>query len=298
MLRRALLAALAVGLVLVPAPAVAAADPCRQSYVDANNKVQWRNVCTEGGGAEQSPAPSGPGPSCYLGRKASFRYDVAYCSGELSCYRYIPPPSAPDPASWPVRPEGTPETAQYANQACFTQPPAESLVTNEYIWVESAAPDPALLIWDAIGALTLPTYTVGFNPPGRAVVGIPTWFWAAGPTGGAIVGGNANGLVGTATPAHLEVDPGDGSGSFTCPWSVSADDTCAHTYTRSSAGRPAAGATGDPAYTARMRLVLDLTFEFNGAPIVLPEAPPTVQTAWQQTAIPVAEVQSLVGPRS
>lgn len=299
MLRRVLLASLALVLVLVGAPSAAvAADPCMQSYVDENNKIQWRNICTEDGGGDTGGTGGGEGPSCYLGRQESFSYDVAFCSGELSCYRFIPPPTSPTPDAWPARPAGTPETAQYANQACFTQPPAEELVSNEYLWVDQAVPDPALLIWDAIGALQLPDYTVGFNPPGRTIVGVPTWFWAAGPGDAEIVGGSANGLVGIATPAHLEIDPGDGSRTFDCPWSVTADPTCSYTYARSSAGQSARSAAGDPAYTARMRLVLDLRFVFNGAPIELADAPPTVQTEWEETLIPVAEVQSLVSPRS
>jgi len=302
MLRRAAAAAATVVVVAVAAllvgaaPTTAAGDPCQQQYVGADGKVHYRNICAGGGESTDPPAGGGggDGPSCYLGRKGQFNYQVAYCSGELSCYRFIPPPSSPLPDAWPARPPGTSETAQYANQACFTQPPAEELVSNEYIWVEPAEVDPAAFLTQAIGNIALPTYTVGFNPPGRTVVGLPTWFWADGAGAGPVVGSSAGGLVGTATPAHLEVDPGDGSGSFTCAWSVTPSDTCAYSYRRSSARETTRTEKGTPAYPARMRLVLTLSFQFNGGPITLAGAPETISTPWQGTLVPVAEVQTLV----
>ncbi len=293
MLRRAaaLLVALAVlALGGVASAGVANADACTQSYLGADGQIHYRNICT--GGTPADPGGGdGAGPSCYLGRKAAHSYQVGFCRGELSCYQYIPSPVDPsEPA-----PAGTPETAVYVDEACFTQPPAEALVSNEHFWQDAPPVDPAMFLDQAIGNLALPTYTVGVNPPRQAVVGVPTWYWAAGAAATPVVGTSAGGLVATGTPAYMEVDPGDGSGAFRCPWSVDPGGACAHTYARSSANGTARAPSGDPAYTARMRLVLDLTFQFNGAGINLPAAPPTVTTPWQDVLMPVAEVQSLVG---
>lgn len=294
MLRRAaaLLAAL-VCFSFVGGVAAGSADDCMQRYIGSDGLIHYRNICT--GGTPGEPGTPGGGsaePSCYLGRKQAHSYDVGFCRGELSCYRYIPSPMTPsEPA-----PAGTPPTAVYITEACFTQPPAESLVSNIHYWLDTPAVDPAVFLDEAIGNLALPTYTLGVNPPRQAVVGIPTWFWAQGAGAGQVTGTPAGGLVGTATPAYMEVDPGDGSGTFRCPWTVTPGASCSYEYERSSVRGSARTASGDPAYTARMRLVLDLTFQFNGAGIELPAAPPTVATAWQDTVVPVAEVQGLVVP--
>jgi hypothetical protein len=269
------------------------ADDCLQRYTGSDGLIHYRNICT--GGSPGEPGASGGGsaqPSCYLGRKEKLSYQVGFCRGELSCYQYIPSPLSPtEPA-----PAGTPPTAVYVDEACFTQPPAEDLVSNVHFWQDAPPVDPAAFIDEAIGNLALPAYTLGVNPPRQAVVGLPTWFWAQGAGAGQITGTSAGGLVGTATPAYMEVDPGDGSGTFRCPWTVTPGAACSYEYARSSVHGTARSASGDPAYAVRTRLVLDLTFQFNGAGIELPAAPPTVSTAWQDTAVPVAEVQSLVVP--
>lgn len=287
------LGALLAGVSLAAAPATA--DLCGHWVANAEGEMVYQT--TECGTEETTdPGGGGTGATCYLGRKAAFGYDVAYCSGELSCYRFIPPPTAEDPASWPERPAGTEETASYANQACFTQPPEEALVSNEYIWVTPSEADIAAQIDVAYGSLVAPAFTVGFNPPTHAVVNLPTWYWAGGAGAGAVTGSSAGGLVAIATPDHLEVDPGDGSGEFTCPWSVTASDACSYTYPRSSAGEPAVPDVG-PAFQAQMRLVYTVRFELNGAPFEVAGLPTEFTSAWQTTAVPVAEIQSLVGRR-
>jgi hypothetical protein len=185
------------------------ADDCLQRYTGSDGLIHYRNICT--GGSPGEPGASGGGsaqPSCYLGRKEKLSYQVGFCRGELSCYQYIPSPLSPtEPA-----PAGTPPTAVYVDEACFTQPPAEDLVSNVHFWQDAPPVDPAAFIDEAIGNLALPAYTLGVNPPRQAVVGLPTWFWAQGAGAGQITGTSAGGLVGTATPAYMEVDPGDGSG--------------------------------------------------------------------------------------
>lgn len=145
----------------------------------------------------------------------------------------------------------------------------------------------------AFGSLTAPAFTVGYNPPGRAVVGVPTWFWAQTGQGGVITGSSALGVVAVGTPSRVEVDPGDGSAVLSCPWSTTESATCSYTYGRSSAGRPV-GSGGLPSYTARMRLVYEVRFENNGTLLQVPGLPTTLESPWQDTSLPVAEIQSVV----
>lgn len=290
MLRLILAAVLAAAVLVAPGHAVdAAADDCRQSYIDADGKIQWRNVCS---GQDDGNDDSGGAASCYLGRQQQFGYEVAYCSGELSCYLFIPSRVYPDPSTWPARPAGVSEQATYTNRACFTQPPAEALQVNEYIWYEPTAQDPSSYLTAALASLTLPTVELAANPPGRSVVGIPTWWWADGAGTGRVVGGSAGGLVGIATPARLEVDPGDGSGVMRCAVVVSRSDDCSSTYDRSSVDGTAT-VEGQPAYTVRMRVVYDLSFTWQGGPITLAGAPATVSTPWASSDRLVLEVQAL-----
>lgn len=232
--------------------------------------------------------------TCYTGRQDSFGYEVAYCSGDLTCYRFIPPPSAPEEADWPERPPGTDENAQYANEACFTQPPDESLVSNEYIWVTPDEPSIEQLVQTAYGSLTAPTFDLGVNPDTTAVVNLPTWFWAQGPANGAVTGTNAGGMVAIAEPDHLEVDPGDGSGTMQCPWSLAEGDACSYTYGRASVSGSVSTPQG-PAYEARMRMVYAVRFEFNGAAFSVPGLPTTYTSPWQTEPVPVSEIQTVTG---
>ena len=146
---------------------------------------------------------------------------------------------------------------------------------------------------EAFGRLATPVFTVGFNPPGRAVVGVPTWLWAQTAQAGVITGSSAFGVVAFGEPARLEIDPGDGSGVLDCPWSTAASWVCAYTYARSSVGQRV-GPGGQPAYTVRMRLVYRVRFENNGAPFVVAGLPAMLESPWQTTSLPVAEIQALV----
>lgn len=295
MLRRlVLILGVAAALLFAGVVGPAAAQTCGHWVTDTNGKVTYVTFDCTGGSDAEPAGGGGEAAACYLGRQDKLSYQVGFCSGALSCYRYLPPPSAPNPADWPARPAGVAETATYANQACFTQPPAEELASNEYIWVTPDEVDIGAQVDAAYGQLAAPAFTLTFNPPGRGIVNLPTWYWAAGPTGATLTGSSAGGLVAIAEPDHLEVDPGDGSGAFECPWAVAQGDACSYTYGRSSAGEDATVA-GDPAYAGRMRLVFSVRFEFNAAPFVIAGLPTTLTTAWQTTLIPVAEIQALVG---
>jgi hypothetical protein len=89
---------------------------------------------------------------------------------------------------------------------------------------------------------------------------------AQGLHGGELGGSSAFGLVAVATPARLEVTPGDGSAVRKCPWVTVKSDRCAYAYRRSSVGGTALGQGGAPAYEASAQAFWTVRFELNGAP--------------------------------
>ena len=101
------------------------------------------------------------------------------------------------------------------------------------------------------------------------------------------------GVVALGEPDRLEVDPGDGSGVLSCAWSTVESGECSYTFGRSSVGQPVDG-DGLPAFGVRMRLVYQVRFEVNGAPLEVAGLPTTLESPWQTTTVPVAEVQALV----
>jgi hypothetical protein len=135
------------------------------------------------------------------------------------------------------------------------------------------------------------------NPTTRSLVTLPTWFWADGLTGGALTGSSAFGLVAIATPDHLEVDPGDGSDTVSCPWATRRSDTCSVAYERSSAGRGTTTVAGHDAFAATAEPVWRVAFELNGTPVNIPGAPTELRGPATDAAVWVAESQALVVDR-
>lgn len=281
----------------------AAAAPCWQQVETSPGVYEYVNTCEgDEGGGDEGGGDEGGGddggstePDCYTGREEQFNYDWSYCQGELSCYVYSPPPSAPDEEDWPPRPPTAGEDDVYVNRACFTQPPEEALVSNEYLYL----PLPEDVInWEqeaiqAFGQLVAPDFDLAFNPPQRSYVTLDTWYWADGATDGEVEGTSAAGLVAIATPERLEVQPGDGSGTLTCPFAVVQSDACTYVYSKASVDGTAT-VDGQPAYAGQARLVYTVRFEFNGELMEIDGAPLVFETPWEGTPIPVAEIQAIV----
>ena len=270
--------------ILVPGAALAVDVPPGCHLEDAGTNAGeafWAVVCPGDAGGS-SGGSSGPvGPSCVLSGLND------YCIGTSVCWSNVP--SALPVESWPV--DSRPSVdAIYTYQSCDPDP---SGTLTGWSWYTPPQISAAQAAREAFGLLATPGFTVGFNPPGRAVVGVPTWLWAQTAQVGVITGSSALGVVALGEPAGLEVDPGDGSGVLDCPWSTAASGVCAYTYSRSSVGQPV-GAGGQPAYTARMRLVYRVRFENNGAPFVVAGLPATLESPWQTASVPVAEIQALV----
>jgi hypothetical protein len=241
-------------------------------------------VCVQWG----DPSPGGGGPvkpSCDLLSPATF------CNGTEACW-YSPwhPPWA-----LPIGPPAPKEQPMILN--CYED--GATAPTSYPVWVGPnvvATPPLAAQAVTAIGQLNIPVPHLAFNPPGRTLVGIPTYFWAENAPGGELTGSSAFGLVAIATPDHLVVDPGDGSGAQNCPWVTSesaASQDCTYTYLRSSVNGSASH-DGQPAYAATVTASYTIRFEDGGTPVNIPGVQTTITSAAATSAVPVAEVQAIV----
>lgn len=276
---------LTLALALVPGVAPRSlADGCWANVMDQNGDLVYVNTCLGGGGGGTPGGGGGGGsaPTCVLSGLAD------YCLGASACWANVP--SALDASTWPEATRPSPESI-YTYQSCNPDPTG---TLTGWSWYTPSTITVAEAARQAYGALGAPSFTVGSNPPRFSLVGVRTWFWAVGPSSGEIVGSGALGLVAIGRPESLEVDPGDGSGVLTCPWTVAKGPGCTHSYERSSVGQPA-DASGLPAYPARMRLMYAIRFEQSGVGVAVPGLPATFASAWAATTVPVAEVQSVVG---
>jgi len=276
------LCALVAGTVLAATSSSAVPPGCTVTQQPGpDGKVEYVVTCP---GGETGPG-GGTGGSGEPGCTLTGIFE--YCIGASACWANVP--SALDPATWPEETRPSPE-AIYTYQQCSPDPTG---TLSDWSWYEPPGPSLTELAQQAYGALAVPAFGVGFNPPGRTVVGIPTWFWADTAQGGQITGSSALGVIAIGTPDRLEVDPGDGSGTRQCPWTTEASAACSASYARSSAREPA-GPDGRPAYTARIRLVYDVRYENNGVGLTIIGLPTTLTSPWVAGAVPVAEVQSVV----
>ncbi len=246
----------------------------------ANNVVTYVNSCL-GGDSGSTPGGEGSAPACDLSGLADF------CIGTSACWANVP--SALDPSTWPEETRPSPESI-YTYQSCDPDPTG---TLSGWSWYTPSTVTVADAARQAFGALSAPPFAVRFNPPGRSVVGVDTWFWVAGPDAGEITGSGALGLRAIGAPAALEVDPGDGTGVLTCPWVVAQSADCAHAYLRSSVGQPP-DTSGIPAYPVRVRLVYDIRFEQGGVLLALDGLPATFTSSWVSATVPVAEIQTVV----
>ncbi|MGP3968160.1 hypothetical protein [Streptomyces sp. 6N223] len=248
-------------------------------------------ICVTDPGGESSGGSGGSGgggsaePTCdHLDAytAANPGHHEYYCQGENACWENDPPFGFEDTSKWPDPP--SPDAGNYIFRWC--EDANGNITYQDFTW-ENEVEEPPLeeQAETAFGELDAPSFTLAFNPPGEAVIYIETWLWADDAPSGNLEGSSAFGLVAIAQPDHLEVDPGDGSDTITCSFATTKSDACAHTYERVS---------GDGGYPARARLVYDVSYEDNGAPVDIPGAPDTLNSQWQERAIPVTEVQSNV----
>lgn len=156
---------------------------------------------------------------------------------------------------------------------------------NVWYWSNDEGPSVEDLALEAYGSLPFPTFTPAFNPPGRTLVNLPTWWWAADASSADLTA-SAGSVTVMAEPHRMQVDPGDGSEPLACGFVTSQSDDCAHTYRRAQSN----------GYTARIRLVWNVSFTDADGPITLAGLPTTFTSPWQATTVPVREVQTVVIP--
>lgn len=251
---------------------------------------------------DETPGPTAPGggdsgpaePTCNLAAAPAPSAHIAphvlegpYCSGTRFCV-----------TTELVIPFGHPEGDRPTedSEARYRFCSSGGNWSLESSWWTGEDEPPSLLerARSAIGRIDLATPTLNTSPSGRTLVGLDTWFWAAGASTTAT--GSALDLVATATFRSMSIDPGDGAGAITCPLTTTraaARSDCRHTYRRASLGGSAT-VGGRPAHSASVRLVYDVNFTVGGNPITVPGAPTTMEAPAASAVIRVDEVQSIV----
>lgn len=284
---------LSIGALAAVGAAPAAADPvCTPPAV-----IQWHAdgsyscvVVDEGG----DPGDDGDGdggstePTCQLWGQ------FTYCVGTIACHDipWHPPMALPD------GPKPQPDSEPRARECDYGVPGGYGPYVVTYYWSDSGEPQPPTLYQQALTAigqidLTIPSLTT--SPDGRTLVFIPVWYWLDGGEGDR-TGSSAFGLVATAVLDHLEVDPGDGSPAIECPWVTSAEqaeEECNHSYDHASADGTETW-NGKPAYLASVTAVWTLSFEINGTPVTIPNAPATLTSDASTAPVRVDEQGAVV----
>lgn len=260
-----------------------------ESYVDENGNIITITHCPgddsggdEGGGGDDDGSNQ---PACeYVDLFNDF------CDGPNPCW-INDPAAIQDPPELEGVPKPSPDS--YAVYYRCLNPDGSTY--DLYYWSDDQPAEPPLeeQAMTAYGLLVAPDFTLAFNPPQRTFVNLDTWWWADGVGNDEITGSSAFGVVAIATPDHIEVDPGDGSGSFTCSWVTSRSDACIYAYAKASVDG-AQQVEGQPAYEAQARLVYSVRFENDGAPLELDGLPTQLVGPWQSTPVPVGEIQAIV----
>jgi hypothetical protein len=284
---RALLAMIGmiIGVLVMTTPAQAAKCP----YYDKEaNKIVYCNA--EGGGGQDDGGGGDGGsqePTCDLSNEPY----TEFCKGTLACWGNNPAGNSEEDVADELPPKpGDDYHVAYRN--------CEDGSDTWYWSKDGEGPSIEELAQIAFGELVFPEYTLTFNPPRRTYVNLDTWWWAQGATTEELIGTAALGVRALATPNRMEVDPGDGSGVFSCEFVTAKSDDCTYTYRRASVRGSAAADDGSPAYPARMRLVYDVRFEVDGTPLTLDDLPTSFSSPWQDQPVPVREIQTVVRPRS
>lgn len=273
------------GALVAVAGSSANADP-KLCEITVGGKVKYV-VCDSVPGTPGNPGGgNGPAPKCELTESYP-----TYCkSDDVACLLNDPALNDQEDVDEDAGPRPEGDDYHVAYESCSDGS------GRDWFWTTGETVSREDLALQAFGELEFPAFTVAFNPPARTYVNLATWWWAQGAGTDDLVGSAAGGIRALATPDHMEVDPGDGSGVLRCDFRTAKSDDCSHTYRRASYAGTAKASDGSRAYPARMRLVWDVRFEDDGAPLVLDGLPTSFVSPWQGAAVPVREIQTVVIP--
>jgi hypothetical protein len=279
----------------------AAADPtCTPpAVIQYHPNGTYSCVVVDDGGDDGDDGDDGGGssePTCELWGQ------FTYCVGTTACrdIRWHPPMALPD------GPKPQPDSEPRARECDYGTPGGFGPYVVTYYWSDSSEPQPPTLYEQAltaIGQIDLTIPSLQTSPDERTLVFLPVWFWldpstGSGGSGGAgdRTGSSAFGLVATAILDHVEVDPGDGSPSFACPWVTTAEqaeEECSYSYNYNSNDGTITW-RGKPAHLASVTATWTLSFEVNGTPVVIPNAPATLTSEASTAPVRVDEQGAVV----
>ncbi len=286
------------------------ADPatanCQYAWDDDDST--YTNSCTgeakpaDSGNPITSKEDAGP-PPCNVDERFTFCEGVSgtacgYMAADPAAAGYVAPPGK--------QPPGT--TAYYKVCSGGTPPPSVPAthmripsMWRTSLWLNPAQAGVNLAVEArrAVGAIKLPKLKPVTTPALMTAVNAQTMWWANGASSAPVKGSSALGLVATATPLELVIDPGGEEPDLTCPWTVTqeqAAQSCSMAYTKSSIDGTATY-RDQPAFTVSMRGRWKLTFAFNGAPVTFANVADTTDGPPATMTLSVAEIQSLVGPQ-
>jgi hypothetical protein len=202
---------------------------------------------------------------------------------------------------------GGPTPGGWYSVTCTDQLTGVSQTTTEWIPDASSATappvDPRSVALQAENSLQLPAPTAHFNPPGPAVVNLPTWLWVNGtmwhPYSVTAQVGPVSATA-VATPISVTWSMGDG-GTVACPGPGVPFDAgqtppatpapCIYTYATSSAGQPADAVSPEGnAFDVVATIHWSVSWTAQGA--AGGGALPGLTTA-STTALPVEQVESV-----
>jgi hypothetical protein len=286
-------------------PAEAANPTCTPPAVAVFHDDGSYSCTVPGDGGDDGDDGGGGGggsaPACDLSLTDNSHYygqdpdsSGTYCRGTTTCFNvaHFTP--------WEM-PEGDKpsEDSEARIEFCYDSLFGGTPTMRRIYWTDADEP-PSLLeqAQTAIGQIDLGAPTINVSPAQRTLVNLDTWFWLTGAPERA-TGSSAFGLVAIATFSDLTVDPGDGSGSFSCrPLPTTASEgqsRCHHEYARSSSGG-SASVGGRPAFEVTSNTVYTLRFEVNGDPREIPGAPTALDGPPSTKAVRVDEVQTVTRP--
>jgi hypothetical protein len=290
----ALVATPSAGFLINQSPATWAVTPkCTQVYDFLTRK--YTNDCPAGviPGAGKSDAK----PACAVNEFFNTCYKGVPCTYLQQDHeaQRISPPEGP-------KPQGANAYYRFCGDKNGNSSSVDAIAANPNsgtVWLTPAEAGVNLMVeaQRAMGAIKFPKARIATSPALITAVGFDTHWWAEGIPTTPVKGSSALGLVATATPVGLVINPGGEETELSCPWTTTEQATtqCTMMYQKSSIDGPATY-RNQPAHTVSLRTQWKLSFTFNGTPITISNVPDLTNGPTSTATLSVAEIQSLVGP--